>query len=380
MLTQFRAAPGVIDLAWGHPDPVLLDASIVATATAAALDRWGPDALGYGAAHGPEPLLAWLTAHLGRIDGRAPATGELMILAGASQGIEMACSQLGEAGDAVLVPAPTYHLAIRIFRDHPFRLVPVATDEQGILPDAAAAAVDAVVADGGRARFLYLVPVCANPTGVTLPLDRRHALASLAARTGLTILEDDVYRELTLDGPPPPSIWSLAAPGTVLRFGSVSKTLAPGVRLGWVTGDEPTIGRFADSGLLDSGGGVQHLVALVVAELAASGTYAANLDRIRAGLAARRDALVAALRTAAPDATFRAPDGGYFLWLRLPDGLDPRGSLADAERHGVSWLPGERFAAGTAAGDRHARLAFSRYDPDGLAEAATRIGRLIAGR
>lgn len=380
MLTQGREMPGVIDLVWGQPDAALLDASLIGPAAAAALDRWGPDALTYGAPLGPEPWVAWLASHLGTLDARTPAPGELITVAGASQGIEMVCSQLGQAGDAILVPSPTYHLALRIFRDHPFRLVPVATDEEGILPDAAEAAVRAVVADGGRARFLYLVPVCANPTGVTLPLDRRHALAGLAARTGLTILEDDVYRELTLDAPPPPSIWSLAEPGTVLRFGSVSKTLAPAARLGWITGDAATIGRFADSGLLDSGGGVQHLGALIVAELATSGAYAANLARIRAGLAARREALATALRTHAPAATFRQPEGGYFLWLRLPDGADPRAILPEAERLGVSWLPGDTFAAGTDAGAHHARLSFSRYAPDELAEAARRIGRLLEGR
>lgn len=377
MLTQFAAAPGVIDLAWGHPDPTLLDPGIVAVAARDALARWGPDALGYGAAHGPEPTLDWLTRHLAALDGRAPEAGELIVVAGASQGLEIACSQLGAPGDAVLVPVPSYHLAIRIFQDHPFRLVPVPADGDGVLPDAAEAAARQVIAEGGRPRFLYLVPVCANPTGVSLPLDRRRAIVEVAERTGLTILEDDVYRELTLDGPPPPSLWSLGAPGSVLRLGSVSKTLAPGVRLGWLTGDRATIGRIARSGLLDSGGGLQHLMALVVTELATSGVYAQNLARIRDGLTARRAALADGLRSHAPETSFRMPEGGYFLWLRLPDGADPRALLPAATAAGVSWIPGDRFAGGTEAGAFHARLAFSRNGPDALAEAAQRIGTLL---
>ncbi|MFO1540080.1 MAG: PLP-dependent aminotransferase family protein, partial [Chloroflexota bacterium] len=377
-LGQYRPAPGVIDLAWGHPDPALLDASLLAPALAAALARHGPDALGYGAHLGPPPFRAWLRGHLATLDARAPADDELLVLPGASTGIELAFGMLAAPGDAVLVPAPTYHLALRIAADHPVRIVPVPTDAAGILPDAAAYAIRRIGATGGRARFLYLVPVCANPTGVTLPRERRAALAALAAETGVTILEDDVYRELTLDGPPPPSIWALAEPGSVLRLGSVSKTLAPAVRVGWMTGDGATIARLAGSGLLDSGGGLQPLLALAVAELGTSGAYAANLARIRAGLTERREALVAALRAAVPGATFHHPDGGYFLWLRLPAGVDPVAALPVAQRHGVTWIPGARFAGGTDAGDGAVRLAFSRNGPAELAEAAARIGRAVA--
>jgi len=376
-LTQFHAAPGVIDLAWGHPDPELLPADLIAEAAAAALHRYGPDALGYGASAGPPPLLDWLRGHLARIDGRAPDAGELMITAGVSQGLVMTVTGLTQPGDAVLVPIPTYHLALSILREHPVRIVPVATDEDGPLPAAVVATADALLAEGVRPRLLYTVPTSGNPTGITVPLERRRQLVAVAAGRGTILVEDDVYRELAYDAPAPPSLWSLAAPGAVVRLGSFSKTLAPGLRLGWLTADATTVQRFVNGGLIDSGGGVAHFAAMVVAELAVSGAYEANLVRLRTVLAARRDAIVDALRTHAPELDFREPSGGYFVWLRLPDGLTARELRPVAERLGVSYLPGEVFTAGTDVGRDQLRLCFTRYAIPDLVEAARRLGATV---
>lgn len=376
-LTQFFAAPGVIDLAWGHPDPELLPADLIADAAAASLRRYGPDALGYGAWAGPPPLLDWLTAHLGRIDGRAPAPGELMVTAGNSQGLEMAVTMLTRPGDAVLAPVPTYHLALRILAEHPVRVVPLATDEDGPLPDAVTAAVEELRAHGVRARLLYTVPTSGNPTGITVPVARRQALLTATGAAGVTIVEDDVYRELAYDAPAPPSLWALGEPGSVVRLGSFSKTLAPGLRLGWLTSDVATTKAFVDGGLIDSGGGVAHFAAMVVSELAASGGYVANLDRLRADLATRRDVMVDALREHAPRLGFRVPSGGYFLWLSLPAGLTGAGLLPIAEAHGVSYLPGDVFTGGTDLGRDRLRLCYTRYAIDDLREAARRLGAAV---
>lgn len=376
-LTQFFAAPGVIDLAWGHPDPELLPADLIADAAAASLRRYGPDALGYGAWAGPPPLLDWLTEHLGRIDGRAPAPGELMVTAGNSQGLEMAVTMLTRPGDAVLAPVPTYHLALRILAEHPVRVVPLATDEDGPLPEAVTAAVDELRAEGVRARLLYTVPTSGNPTGITVPVARRQALLTATGAAGVTIVEDDVYRELAYDAPAPPSLWALGEPGSVVRLGSFSKTLAPGLRLGWLTSDVATTKAFVDGGLIDSGGGVAHFAAMVVSELAASGGYVANLDRLRADLATRRDVMVDALREHAPRLGFRVPSGGYFLWLSLPAGLTGAGLLPIAEAHGVSYLPGDVFTGGTDLGRDRLRLCYTRYAIDDLREAARRLGAAV---
>lgn len=378
-LVQFEAAgAGVIDLAWGHPGDDLLPADELRGSVDAALRRYGPDALNYGASVGPRPLLEWLTEHIAAIDARAPDRGELLVTGGASQGLDLVCTVLTEPGDVCLVPSPTYHLALGILRDHPLEIVPLATDEDGLRPDVLADALAALHGTGRRARLLYDIPTFGNPTGATLSLERRRQIVGLAAEAGLVLVEDDVYRELHYGGPPPPSLWSLGEPGTVIRLGSFSKTLAPGLRLGWLTADKATVTRLADGGLLASGGGVNHLVALVVAEHARSGAYAANLARLRTALAARRDALVAGLQDHLPGASFVAPAGGYFVWVRLPGGLEAAALGPVAEGHGVAFIAGPAFGVDDHVDPATIRLAFSRYLPEELAEGARRLGAAVA--
>ena len=227
---------------------------------------------------------------------------------------------------------------------------------------------------GSRPRALYLVPTYNNPTGRSLAPDRRQALVDLAAAERLLIIEDDVYRELAYDGPAPASLWSLGAPGVVARLGSFSKSLGPGLRLGWLTAGPELVQRIVDSGLLDSGGGVNHYTALVVAALCAAGDYDANLLALRHSYRARRDALVTTLRDHLPaGCTVRTPGGGFFVWVELPAGADSRALRPLAERTGVSFLPGAGFHL-DGGGQSSLRLAFSLYPPEALAEAAQRLG------
>ena len=246
-LIQFVERPGIIDLGWGHPDPTLVPVDPLRTAAGRALDRYGPDALAYGTPAGPGPLIEAIRERLRVTDGRAPAPDEVLITGGTSPALDQVATLLTEPGDVVLVEVPTYHLAIRIFRDHPLRLVPIPSDADGLRPDAVAAALRDVREGGDRPRLLYTVPTHHNPTGRTLLATRRSELVALAEREGITIVEDDAYRELSYDGPPPPSLWSLGAPGTVVRLGTFAKSIAPGMRVGFATADAATISRFADA-------------------------------------------------------------------------------------------------------------------------------------
>lgn len=392
-LTQYVDRPGVIDLGWGHPDPALLDVEGIGEAAAAALRRYGPDALTYGHGAGPGPLIEWVGERLRAVDADGPAGAETLITAGNSWAIDQVATLLAEPGDVVLVESPTYHLAVRILRDHPLRLVPVPFDGDGIVVDAATEALAAERAAGRRVRFLYTVPTFHNPTGLSLSVGRRRDLVELAAREGFFVLEDDAYRELAYDGPPPASLWSGAPRGTVVRIGSFAKSLAPGLRVGFLTADARTVSRFADGGVLDSGGGISHFAALVVAEYGASGAYAANLERLRAAYRERRDALLDELVRAMPAGTaWTRPRGGYFAWVTLPAGRDAGGLLGAAEGAGTSYVPAGPFLAGAPDGRRGAggagadaadddrvrrslRLAFSRFPPDVLREAIRRLGR-----
>lgn len=383
-LTQYVERSGAIDLGWGHPDPALLDVEGVGLAAAAALRRYGADALTYGHGAGPGPLIEWLGGRLGEVDADAPGGSETLITAGNSWAIDQVATLLADPGDVVLVESPTYHLAVRILRDHPLRLVPIPSDGDGLIVEAIPAALAAERAAGRRVRLLYTVPTFNNPTGVSLSADRRAALVALAAREGFVVLEDDAYRELAYDGPPPASLWSGAPRGTVVRIGSFAKSLAPGLRVGFLTADAPTVARFVEGGLLDSGGGISHFAALVVAEYGRSGAYAANVEHLRAAYRERRDALLDDLGREMPTGTaWTRPGGGYFVWLTLPAGRDARALLDAAEAEGTGYVPGGPFrlrspdAPREDEAERSLRLAFSRFPAADLREAVRRLGRAL---
>ncbi|MEH1126148.1 aminotransferase-like domain-containing protein [Micromonospora sp. CPCC 206061] len=367
---QYTGTEGVLDLGWGHPDPTLLPVEAWAASTSEAVPAAGWTALTYGYAAGPGQLLEWLTVHIGAIDGRAPEPAELFVTAGASQGLELVSSVLTRPGDVVLVDSPTYHLALRILADRGVELRAAPTDEQGIDPAATARLVGDLRAEGRRVPMLYAVATFNNPSGASMPMPRRREL--IRALEGVTIVEDDTYRELAYEGPVPASLWSLASAG-VVRLGSFSKTVAPGLRLGYLTADAAFVRRLASRGYVDSGGCVNHTSAMVLAHFATTGRYEAHVSVLRDAYRRRRDTLVTALRSAAPGVEFAVPGGGWFLWLRVPDAA----SLARrALERGVGLSTGERFHVG-GGGGHHLRASFSMYSPADLEEAAHRFAQAL---
>lgn len=377
-LGQAAVSDDVIDLGLGHPDPDLLPVAELQAAASVAFDRYGTDVLSYGAAAGPPPTIAFICERLALVDARAPSPDQVVITAGNSHGLEQAVTMTARPGDAVLVEAPTYHLALRILRDHPVEIVPVTSDEGGLVVGAAADAIARVRARGVTPRLLYTVPTYNNPTGVSLDAGRRQALVDLAATEAVTILEDDVYRELVYEGSAPPSLWSLAEPGRVIRLGSFSKSLSPGLRVGYMTADATIANASVEGGLLESGGGISHIASLVVAEYARTGAYATNVTHLRAVYGARRDALIAALQTElAGLADWTVPAGGYFVWVTLRSAVDLAALRAAAERRGTSFVPGTVFFADGVGGRSSLRLAFSRYPEAQLTEAVRRLGMAV---
>ena len=373
--TQLQLRPGIIELNWGQPDPELLPKEAVSSAAAAVLARVGGDALSYGAAAGAGPLLAWLRAHIAQTEPQAVAADEIAITAGNSDAIDQVCTLFTQAGDVVLVESPSYHLALRIMRDHPLRLVPVATDEHGLQVELLAQTVRDLQRAGSNVRMLYTVPTFHNPTGVSLSAERRLALVQLAQQAGFFIVEDDVYRELHYDAPAPPALWTLAPRGTVLRLGSFAKSLAPGLRLGWINGSAQQVRRLVDGGLRDSGGGVNHLTAMVAGELCTTGGFELYVQRFRNAYRERRNALLAALSEQMPaGCSWQVPAGGFFVWVTLPAGLDATALLPHAEAAGMAFIPGANFHL-DGRGSNTLRLAFSLYPPQELVHAAQRLGK-----
>ena len=196
------------------------------------------------------------------------------------------------------------------------------------------------------------------------------------------MVEDDVYRELTYEGEAPPSLWSLAAEvegaaALVMRLGSFSKSLSPGLRCGFLTGPAALVERFTQSGLIDGAGCLSQFTSCIVAETIRSGVYDENVARLRRAYAARRDALIEGLRRALPDSCgVTEPRGGFFIWVTLPEGKRAADLLPAAEAGGVSFFGGARFSL--RGDDRGMRLGFSMYEPAELAAGAERLGRAVA--
>jgi 2-aminoadipate transaminase len=374
---QFINRPQLIDMTWGHPDPALLPAEAMQQAATTALADGGATALPYGAEQGPGRLIELLCAKMARAEGSAPDPLRVAITGGISQAIDHLCTLLTRPGDIALVEAPTYHLAMRIMVDRGLRLIPVAADDEGVRLDALEETLAMLAARGERPTLLYTIPTFSNPAGATMGLKRRIALTELALAHHFTILEDDAYRDIWFENPPPPTIAALNQEAPVVRLGSFAKCLAPGLRLGWIVAPPAIIEAWRLSGLLDSGGGVNHFTACVVAELLATGELDRLGERLRSAYRIRRDTLVSALQEhLPPGASVASIAGGFFAWVKAPEGIDTVALLPRAEAAGLGYIPGARFFAG-GGGNQYLRLSFSRVTLEQLRAGAQLLGKLF---
>jgi DNA-binding transcriptional MocR family regulator len=378
---QAEMRPGVIELRWGEPDPGLIPVEKIAAAAGAALRAAGAAALTYGANEGPQVLREALAERITRAEGQPLGLDEIVITAGNSAAIDQVLALFVRPGDAVLVEDPTYSLALSMARDFSCDLVGVPFDDQGMQVDALPDILKHVRSSGRMPRLLYTIPTFHNPTGVCLADERRERLVQIAAEEHLLIVEDDVYRELAYEGAVPASLWALAheVPGAadyVVRLGTFSKTLAPGLRCGFLTAGVALAERIAQSGLYDSGGCPSQFPACLVAQMILDGSYDENVARVRSAYAERCRALLSALREALPaGCSVSAARGGFFTWVGLPDGLTASRVLPFAEAIGLSFFGDSRFSVGGS--ERGIRLAFTMYPAEILREAAAALGMAI---
>lgn len=373
---QLAIKPGVIDLAWGQPDSKLLPVADMQRAGELALKQYGADTLAYGADAGAGPLLDYLSGRIHEHEVRPMTHEQIMLTGGNSDALDQICTHFTEPGDTVLVEAPTYHLAVRILRDHHLDVISIPTDRDGLRVNALQETILELKHAGKHPKFLYIIPTFHNPTGASLSEGRRRGLIKVAEAEHLLLVEDDVYRELAYDAPALPSLWHMAPDGVVLRMGSFAKALAPGLRLGWMTGKGEHIQRMALGGLRDSGGGVNHFTAMTIAAFCRAGMYDAQIEKLRAAYRERRDVLCAALEQYVPQATFEKPGGGFFIWVRLPERVDTQALRARLPEYNVDFIHGARFFIDGRTTSAF-RVAFSLYEPEDLRQAVRRIGRAV---
>jgi 2-aminoadipate transaminase len=357
-----------ISFARGAPAPECLDQALIGDCARAALERDGTTILSYGSGGGYGPLRELLAERHGVEPGR------VFLTTGGLQGfVFYAAVQLALRPGRVLVEAPTYDRPLKILARDGAEVVTIAMDDEGLDLDA----LEAELRKGGPISFLYTIPTFQNPSGRTIGVERRQRLAELAAEHDLPILEDDPYGLVRYDGEPLPSIHELEGGEQVTFTSSFSKTVAPGLRIGYfvvpqalaAAYDDRAVSTYISPSLLPQA---------TVHELMRRGAFEPNLQRVRGLLKARKDAMLAALAAEMPDGTrWSSPEGGYFLWLDFGEGVDASHLLTRATEAGVTFVRGTDFFPLASGGWSSARLAFSYESPERIAEGVALLASLL---
>lgn len=353
----------MISFARGAPAPECLDAELLADCARVAVER-DPSVLAYGAGGGYGPLRELLAARHG------VAAGRVLLTAGALQGFVFYAEELLAARPGrVLVEAPTYDRPLKVLARLGADVGAVAMDDEGLDPDALAQELA-----NGPVSFLYTIPTFQNPSGRTLSTERRRRVVDLAAAHGLPILEDDPYGLVRYEGEQPPSLFELEGGSLVTYASSFSKTVAPGLRVGWFVAPAELAARL-EARAVSTYISPAFLTEATVHELIDRGSFEPNLERIRALLRRRRDVMLDALRRELDGrAGWSEPEGGYFTWLDLP--VDAGDLLTRAEAAGLTFVKGADFYP-DGRGATSARLAFSYASPSEIDEGVSLLASLV---
>ena len=372
-------AHNTISLLLGHPDPATLPTPELGNVMLSLVSS--PQcitALQYGPEQGTRSLIDFLIEKIQREQDISISPANLMVVAGSTHAVDMLARLYAKPGGVVLVEAPSYVDALHIFRDHRIELYAIPTDENGLIPDELAKRVAELHANGKLPSFLYTIPNFHNPTGCTLPEARRLEIIRLARQFGFLIVEDDVYRDLSFEGAVPASFYALADGNGVMSIGSFSKTLAPGLRLGWLVGSEEAIGRCVNCGTTQMGGGANPFAAHIVGEYCRSGYWQEHITRVRTLYKMRRDVALAALDKYMPAGVrWTHPAGGFFIWLALPRDVFAQDVKRLALSEGVALAAGEGFFVNATDGEYHLRLAYSCASPDDIDAGIRILGQVI---
>ncbi len=368
-ILKVAAQPEIISFAGGLPAPELFPVDAVKAAADEVLTKNGREALQYGPSEGFPPLREWIAGEM-ESRGIKTAPAEILVTNGSQQVLDLVAKLFLNPGDVVLTENPTYLAAIQAFQALEAHFVPVPTDDQGLIPEALPELIKK-----HRPKFLYTIPNFQNPTGVTLSGERRKALAQIAATHGLIVLEDDPYGKLRYSGKEVPPIKHWDEAGCVLYASTFSKTIAPGLRLGWVAAPAEIFSRLLilkqASDLHTSSFDQRVAFAFLTAS-----DQSVHLGRIRSAYGERFGVMDAALQQEMP-AGYRwtKPEGGMFLWMTGPAELDGLKLLERAIKHQVAFVPGRDFFPAEG-GSNYLRLNFSNSNPERIREGVRRLGAL----
>jgi 2-aminoadipate transaminase len=359
-----------ISFARGAPAPQLIPAGELAECAYAAAKRWGAPLFAYGPGGGHAALREWIATRHGVDPARVVLT-----VGGLLGFVLFAAEMLARRPGRVLVEAPSYDRPLKILAREGVEIVPLPMDDEGLEP---AALEEELRRTNAAPSFLYTIPTFQNPSGRTLSAERRRLVAELAAGHGLPVLEDDPYGLVRYEGEAAPALHDLAGGELVTYTSSFSKTVAPGLRVGYFVlpqGEAASFEERAVSTYISP----PFLTQATISEFLERGLFEPNLRRVCGELCARRDAMLAALeRTFPGEASWSRPEGGYFVWLELGEGRSASELATRAEAHGVAFVRGEDFFPyGFGRGASSARLAFSYEPPERIAEGIERLATVL---
>ena len=372
-----RAEPPPVEpiaLTGGIPDPDSLPVEELIEVSNRVLRREGPEALRYGGHQGYEGLREWLATHVGELEGLELTAQNFTLTNGASGGLVNVCDTFLDEGDVGLCEEPTFPGGAGTIEHCMAEVAGVRLDEDGIVPDALAETIERLERDGRRVKLLYTTPNFQNPTGSTLTLERRKAVVEICRRHGVLIVEDDAYGDIRFEEERLPSLFALAGGKGAVFLGTFSKTMATGLRVGWVLADTAIVEALLRT-RYDLG--ITPWLQRTVYEFASSGMWQRHVVKVNDIYRRKRDAMLAALSERCRRyATWNTPVGGYFLWLTLADSVDPAAMYDAARDLGVSYVGGGAFHR-DGGGRRNVRLAYSFVNEQEIPEAILRLGRAM---
>ena len=374
-LFAVASRPEVVSLAGGMPYVRALPEELVRSALDRVMSVEGPTALQYGSGQGV-PHLREQILEVMALEGISASMDNVVVTTGSQQALDLVTKLFIDPGDVILAEAPSYVGAIGVFRSYQAHMVHVLTDENGLVPEALRETILRLRAENRTIKFLYTIPNFHNPAGVTLSAERRPEILAICKEHNILILEDNPYGLLSFDEPVPPAIRSLDEDG-VVYLGSFSKTLAPGFRVGWALAPHAIREKLvlaAEAAILCPSSFSQ----LVISEYLTQADWRGQIDEFRSVYRERRDAMLEALDEHLPELTWNVPNGGFYIWVGLPEQLDSKAMLPRAVTELVAYTPGTAFFA-NGDGRQNLRLSFSYPTPENIKIGIRRLATVIQG-
>ena len=382
-ILKVTSQPDVISFAGGMPAPELFPLKEIEQACVKVLREHGSTALQYSISEGYVPLREFIVQKMARY-GIVASVDNVLITTGSQQGLDLVARVLMDPGDVIIVEAPTFVGALQSFTAYQASYASVPLDDEGMMVDVLQQKIVET-----HPKFMYVLPNFQNPAGVTLSKNRREKLVTLAHQYGVPILEDDPYGELRFEGEHVEPLVVLSArkngqqsgyfEGDVIYMSTFSKTLAPGLRLGWVVAPVEVITKLVQA----KQGADLHTSTfdqMMAYEVVSDGFLDEHVKEIRETYRQRRDSMLAAMDQRFPDGTtWTRPQGGLFLWVRLPEGVDCDDLFKEAVEQKVAFVPGTAFYA-DGSGHDSLRLTFATCPTDKIDEGINRLGKAIVRR